>query len=65
MNNTEKLLPCPFCGGEAEKIKNGGLRGVHCSNPRCIAFDIQGFYCKYKKAVKEWNKRFKDSEEPT
>lgn len=65
MNDTEKLLPCPFCGGKAEKTKNGGLRGVHCSNPGCIAFDIQGCFCKYKKAVKAWNERYKESEEPT
>lgn len=56
-NDMEELKKCPFCGRKAEKVKNGGLKGVHCSNPRCIAFDIQGFFCKYNKDVKLWNER--------
>lgn len=53
-----KLLPCPFCGESPEKIRNGGLKGIHCSNPGCIAFNIQAFYCSWKKAIHAWNRRY-------
>lgn len=27
MSDAEKLLPCPFCGGEAEKVKKWRSKG--------------------------------------
>lgn len=57
LNNENEPRSCPFCGSEAEKIKHKGLKGIHCSNPSCIAFDITPCFSSYKKAIKQWNKR--------
>ena len=56
-----KLLPCPFCGGEAKIVKNCyGQTSVKCLNDFCNAVvwgdskDIDREYA----AVKAWNRRF-------
>ena len=51
------LRKCPFCGKDTEYTRNGGLKGVHCSNPSCIGFDIVGRYSHWWQAVYNWNKR--------
>jgi Lar family restriction alleviation protein len=51
---TEKLKPCPFCGGEA-KIHNtyDGMFQIECTN--CFA---RVFYDRTKKSViNRWNRR--------
>lgn len=59
MNDTEKLLPCPFCGGEAElNIKKGFNREivfvfVGCSNCQSSTRT----YSTEAGAVEAWNKR--------
>ena len=52
---TEKLKPCPFCGGEAKVDVSQALselKQVFC--PNCGASNLWG-----KDAVKLWNKRKK------
>lgn len=51
------LRKCPFCGKDAEYIRNGGLKGIHCSSSKCIAFNIGAFYSHWWQAVRWWNKR--------
>jgi len=54
----EKLLPCPFCGGEATwKLmfmddKNGEDRAIECSKCRAEVNCIN-----HKQAIKVWNTR--------
>ena len=38
-----KLLPCPFCGGEARLESTGQYAVVGCKNDNC-----QGYACCYK-----------------
>lgn len=52
-----KLLPCPFCGGEAKLESNGQYAVVGCMNSNC-----QGYACCYKydskkEAIEHWNTR--------
>lgn len=52
-----KLLPCPFCGGEARLESNGQYAVVGCVNSNC-----QGYACCYKynskkEAIEHWNTR--------
>ncbi len=56
-----KLLPCPFCGGEAQTT-------VFLSNymVACTACPASIFPCKgmtKEEAVKAWNRRAKDGRE--
>lgn len=52
---TEKLKPCPFCGGEAELRTIGKLAYVECSICHC---QTDGVYYKQKKEeIKRWNNR--------
>lgn len=66
MNNTEKLLPCPFCGGEAELAHSNDNKHrpyIRCKfgafkNPPCpCSFPYQWSYKEIKGAVEAWNKR--------
>lgn len=75
MNDTEKLLPCPFCGGEAETYEehtdNGGAelyyREYHSYIVRCkkCGASIVNCWGGMEQVIKQWNQRFKESEEPT
>ena len=52
-----KLLPCPFCGGEAKLSKSGSYAVVSCLNSSC-----NGNACCYKydspqEAIEHWNTR--------
>jgi hypothetical protein len=62
---SEKLKPCPFCGGETQLIMNEDHHGVHyelgCPKRLCPAYWV--YYTQPEKelpnidAVKEWNNR--------
>jgi len=61
----EKLLPCPFCGGEAELLKGDpglysaenhlyhALKAVVCD--QCIS--SSGWYLHEEEAIAAWNRR--------
>ena len=48
---TEKLKPCPFCGGKAIFEENTGTFFIHCES--CCAF-TPDFNTK-EQAIKAWN----------
>ena len=54
---TEKLKPCPFCGGEAEFNSDEFGEGVYCKS--CGATLRNGVYGEYgrKLASADWNSR--------
>lgn len=55
-----ELLPCPFCGGEAELEKTpGGLFSVGCADWRnCFGFWTScRYYCTESEAIAAWNAR--------
>lgn len=50
-----KLLPCPFCGGEAETWDGTGVWHVFCTNKDCAAM---GSPCLTEaEAIAAWNTR--------
>jgi hypothetical protein len=56
----DKLLPCPFCGGEAETtfICDGRYNQIKCKTPKCIMnVDMPAFYKNKEEAIKTWNTR--------
>ena len=51
-----KLLPCPFCGGEAKLIENNHYTDIHsviCKN----CYIESDRYCTQEKAIRAWNTR--------
>lgn len=63
MTKSPELLPCPFCGKDAnyDCANNGTEHGVTCSNEFCIGYYMtgaegQGYYTKHY-AVEAWNIR--------
>lgn len=54
MSDREKLLPCPFCGSEAEIA---GKYAIRCKNSNCIIGSVAMMYRTKKLAIEEWNKR--------
>lgn len=57
--NEIKLLPCPFCGGEAFMLKNKGMLETYrayCGNEDCSVSPRVSAYSK-EIAVKLWNTR--------
>lgn len=52
-----KLLPCPFCGGEAERIKRGSnfpyIHGVWCIACNCRT----SFEKSEEISIEKWNTR--------
>ena len=63
----DKLLPCPFCGGEAT-ISDGGYSGekflARCRELSCPA--SSGFIRKtHDEAVAAWNRRAQPENKPT
>ena len=49
----KKLLPCPFCGGEAEIVSSEFGIHVKCKNEKCWNID----YHSEQQAIKAWNTR--------
>lgn len=65
MSDTERLLPCPFCGGEAEHKMYLWGHNTKSNEPiwrfyaycmRCGAMTDNMFETK-NKAIQAWNKR--------
>ena len=56
---TEKLKPCPFCGGEAKLRNEGCCIFVKCKNCGAEAglVHISAEYCANEKAAEAWNRR--------
>ena len=64
--STDKLLPCPFCGGAASVIDDWPtpfdakpLCGVGCANKECIAYTGYGtmLFDSQDEAIAAWNRR--------
>ena len=56
----KELKPCPFCGGEAEIVKqvDTPFYGVGCKDGWCIGAGTKHEnYIGYDKAAKAWNTR--------
>ena len=54
-----KLLPCPFCGGEAELRNEGYCSFVKCQSCGAEAglSHISAEYCANEKSAEAWNRR--------
>ena len=45
MSNNEKILKCPFCGGEAKLVKtHDGMYGIFHESEEC-PIDAENFVC--------------------
>ena len=59
----EKLLPCPFCGGDAvfEECESGAGLGVlwspGCLDDECIGWMVMAKYNTKGEAATAWNRR--------
>lgn len=51
------VLPCPFCGNEAQLVFEKGLYAVVCKDGVCIASDIRPEYGELIHALTDWNTR--------
>lgn len=51
------MLPCPFCGNEAQLVFEKGLYAVVCKDGTCIASDIRPEYGELICALTDWNIR--------
>ena len=58
---SDKLKPCPFCGGEAIHIGGGGQHGIMCTKCKVTNERLHGYfydaYPTYAKAAEAWNHR--------
>ena len=55
-----ELLPCPFCGGEAQlERKDTGIQAwsCHCGNPDCYAGAVDVVHPNRDALIEAWNKR--------
>ena len=60
---SDKLKPCPFCGGEAELVEhNEGLvfYFVRCKNENCFAGAADVRHFSKETLVEAWNRRAND-----
>lgn len=58
-----KLLPCPFCGGEAMIDNAGGKYQAWCEH--CCCIHMGEFYNTEAEAIAAWNRRIPTESEPT
>ena len=63
-DNNEALLPCPFCGSDAEMAETeGDDRIVFCINQKCGVYmhdDMEwggNEYCAEANVAQKWNRR--------
>lgn len=61
----DELLPCPFCGGEAELAEQGPFTVARCADGWCIGGGVSATYTDPESAVKAWNTRAERTCEPT
>lgn len=54
MTDSKTMLPCPFCGGEAQTLRNGNWWCVACKTTFCC--DV-GKFDTEAEAVEAWNTR--------
>ena len=64
---TDRILPCPFCGGQGEVLHDKGYTDdygympenwvVVCSNPDCKLVVNTTLCTKYENAIRIWNRR--------
>lgn len=55
---SEKLKPCPFCGGEAKNYSvNDKVHRIYCGNPNCYIYPDVWHYGTFEDATQKWNKR--------
>lgn len=62
--DTERLKPCPFCGGGAHmfQVCGDGDYVVGCDAEGC--WTTQGAYATEAEAVAAWNRRATPTQEP-
>lgn len=59
-NPPTEILPCPFCGGEAEIYNVGiGWYKVHCADYDCIGSNASKIMSTREDAARVWNRRAK------
>ena len=58
-----KLLPCPFCGGEATIDNVGRKYQAWCKH--CCCIHMGEFYNTEAEAIAAWNRRTPTESEPT
>lgn len=51
------LLPCPFCGAEAEIFYYIGNLAIRCPDAKCIAHHRTNINIGFEKEIEAWNKR--------
>lgn len=54
---TEKLLPCPFCGGEPVKTLRKYNPFAKCVTPECISTKLPLIKLDHQPDIDEWNRR--------
>ena len=63
MASSPKLKPCPFCGGEAEMVRNDEPSRkfstwlVRCGNQDCPVRPKTGFFTSANFIAELWNRR--------
>lgn len=51
------LLPCPFCGGDAELVADGDGVYAGCATKQCLIKPITDTYRIKRDAIRAWNRR--------